>query len=68
MEIMKRFTLWGRINLKLWIFNDSCLFPQVAMQDDDANEEDVEEEGEEEADEDDEVNGRLSLLYEVHPW
>ena len=38
------------------------------MQDDDANEEDVEEEGEEEADEDDEVNGRLSLLYEVHPW
>ena len=38
------------------------------MQDDDANEEDVEEEGEEEADEDDEVNRRLSLLYEVHPW
>ena len=38
------------------------------MQDDDANEEDVEEEGEEEADEDDEVDGRLSLLNEVHPW
>ena len=48
--------------------NDSCLFPQVVMCDDDANEGDVKDECEEEADEDDQVDGRLSLLNKVHPW
>ena len=38
------------------------------MCDDDANEGDVKDEGEEEADEDDQVDGGLSLLHEVHPW